>query len=419
MRPVRQHTGVLLLAAVAAVVLVVLAALAWPDGRGRATSDQEVLVVLDAPVSAQPWVAGFMRQGAELAVDQLNAAGGMATGAGRRHVRLEVLDNGGQPARAQADARRAVQEHAVLLLTDGTGALGVASVSDPAHLPVVICFNGGADLVDPARHPTLFRMAPENKAMARRLADYVANSKPKMAIISDDSEYGTQGRTELKRAFAFDEVEVVADQQVPQNASDLAPQVLAARRAGADHLVVWATSTNVAAAVAAARGSGWDVPVYTGPTGEDPLVRQRLAAHPNWVTGLTFASFRITSEVGPAPYQQFRSLFEQQQGSTATGLTQDGKKVVQPPDWAMFTYDTVQLAAASLATSRPDAGALLDGLQHTVITGANGDERGYTADQHEGVNPSDIYFGRFTGFVYLPVTDDPLSGSLSAVDQLE
>ena len=54
---------------------------------------------------------------------------------------------------------------------------------------------------------------------------------------------------------------------------------------------------------------------------------------------------------------------------------------------------------------------------HDEITGANGDERGYSESSREGVNPDDMYFARFDGFVFAPVTDDLLSQNLPAVPQ--
>lgn len=52
------------------------------------------------------------------------------------------------------------------------------------------------------------------------------------------------------------------------------------------------------------------------------------------------------------------------------------------------------------------------------IVGANGDSRAYSAQYHEGVSTSDMYFAQFRGFVFEPVMDDPLSGTLPVVNQL-
>src|SRR5262249_6666501 len=155
------------------------------------------------------------------------------------------------------------------------------------------------------------------------------------------------------------------------------PQILAAKRAGADMLVVWGSAPLVVATLRAARSIGWNVPVITGPTGEDPLVRRQLADHRNWVDGLTFGSFRITAEIGPRPYERFRSAYEGKFGAEHVGVTQDGTPVVQPPDWSMFPYDTVKLVAAALAKSGEVGPPLLQALDNTVIVGANGDERGF------------------------------------------
>ncbi len=122
-------------------------------------------------------------------------------------------------------------------------------MTDAAKLPVFICFEGGQDLIDPERCPSLFRLAPADSVLARRLADYIANALPKVAMITDDSGYGEQGRKALLESFDADDVEVVSDQVIQRRARDVAPQVLAARRAGADRLAVWAGAGGIAAVV--------------------------------------------------------------------------------------------------------------------------------------------------------------------------
>ena len=113
---------------------------------------------------------------------------------------------------------------------------------------------------------------------------------------------------------------------------------------------MWARAEGVAAVLRAARQSGWQVPVYAGPTGEDPLVRQRVADRPEWLEGLTFVSFRITSEVGPEPFAEYRRGLRG--ASTAPERVGVGD-VVQPPDWSTYSYDAVKLVQAALETGDP------------------------------------------------------------------
>lgn len=408
--------------------LLVLAACASPpsaqSGSGRTATGADgpadgIPVVVSAPLSSAPWVGASIVAGARVAIGDVNAAGGVQTPKGPRPLRLVVLDNAGSATKASENARTAVADHAAILLTDGMAAASVAAITAPTHLPVFVCFDGTDSLVDPVRRPTLFRMAPANAPMASRLADYIANARPKVAVLTDGTTYGVEGGRAVERALDVDHVQVVSRQKLPADGSDARTQVAAAKAAGADRLVVWTSATGVAATVRAVHDLGWDVPILSGPTGEDPLVRQRLAGAPEALAKLTFVSFRITSEVGPGPFELFRKHFEEKAGTNRTGLHQDGKEVVQPPDWEMFAYDVVQLTVVAFKHGGDVGGKLLQTFNAVRTVGANGDARGYTPTQHEGVNPSDMYFARFDGFVFTPVRDDPLSEGLPDVNQLQ
>jgi ABC-type branched-subunit amino acid transport system substrate-binding protein len=377
-------------------------------------------IVVSAPVSTEPWIAGSIENGAKLAVDEINAAGGVELqDGGRRPLKLVVLDNASSPATALQNAREAVSRKAALFLTDGTGATAIGDLTDQAHIPAFIVFEGGTRLIDPQRHPSVFRLAPADAIMTRRLADYIANQLPSVAMLTDDSGYGEQGREALKESFRIDEVKVVSDQVIPRRAQDLAPQILQARRSGATKLVVWASAADVAATLEAVAKAGWDVPVISGQTGEDPLVRQRLAAHPEYLKRLRFVSSRITAEMGPKPFNAFRARYEKAMGPDKVGVKQDGRDVIQPPDWQMYPYDAIKLVAEAIKDGGGIGAPLVQALNAgTRIVGANGDQRSYNAEYHEGVSPQDMYFAQFDGFVFVPVTDDPLSGTLPKVDQL-
>ena len=384
---------------------------------GGTDGSASVKVVVSAPITGTPWIGQQLERGARLAVEEINAAGGIEVGERKERVELVVRDHGGSAQQAQAHAREAVAAGAALLLTDGVGALAVAQVTGPAQLPTIITFEGGTELIDEDRRPTLYRLAPANRPMTMRLADYLADKTRRVAVVHDDTSYGKDGQAELTAAFARNETPVAATVAIPVGAGDVAAQVLRARRSGADTLVVWARAPVLAAVVRAARTARWDVPIYTGPTGADPLVRQQLADRPEWVEGLTFVSFRITAEIGPEPWQKFRSAYEKRFGPEPVGVSGGGRPVVQPPDWAMYPYDALYLLKAALERADTTGGPLIDALNSVFITGANGDERSFGPQNHEGVSQDDMYFGRFAAMRFQPVTDDILSGNLPPVPQ--
>jgi len=383
-----------------------------------ATKQGSILIVVDAPFSQSPYIGDTIGNGVQLAADQLNAK---TLSAGGNHYRLRVLrlDNALSPAKAVADTRRALREHATAIVTDGTGVDAIWRLANSEHVPIAIAYQGGVGLVNPMTRPNVFRIAPTDHGLAFRLAEYLVPKGLRIALLTDDSDYGQQGKQALAEAFRTVPKSVVARITLPSSASDLAPQVLEARRSGATAVIVWARAPALAKTIAAARSSGWNVPVYTTPAGEDPFVRQQLADHPSWVDGLTFASGRMTAELGPAPWATFEAAYESAFGTTKVGVKSHGRPVIAPPDYAMYPYDFVSLLAAAVQQARStDPPKVLAALDQVSTHGANGDERGFNERNHEGVVDDDVYFATFRDMVLHPVRDDPLSSTLPQIDQV-
>jgi branched-chain amino acid transport system substrate-binding protein len=384
-------------------------------GGGKKSPTRALVIAVDAPFSRDAYIGTTIANGVRLAAAHL----GVPVNNGIISFRVVTFDNAGSPSRAVSDIRRAIAQHAVAIVTDGTGVDAAWQIAAKADVPICIVYDGDEALVDPAKRPNVFRIAPTNHGMAFRFAEYLVPKKLKIAFLTDDTGYGRAGRASLDKAFSENPESVVARIQAPSSATDLAPQVLQARRAGATALLVWAQPAAIAEAVVAARSSGWNVPIYASPSVEDPLVRQELASHPHWLDGLTFASSRMTAEAGPAPFVSFQSDYEAAFGAQKVGVkASDGREVVQPPDYAMYPYDFVNVLAAAMNAARTTDGAkILAALNQVSTQGANGDQRGFNTVNHEGVVDDDVYFARFEDMTFSPVKDDALSKTLPTIDQ--
>ena len=385
-------------------------------GDGSSGADKTLLIAVNAPFSRTPYVGQTIADGAQLAADEAS----IETDDGTYRFRIKRYDSGLSARRAVANVRRAIADGAVAILDEGTGINASWRLARDADRPICITYQGGVDLVDAVERPNVFRIAPTDHGTAFRLAEYLVPNGLKIGLVADDSAYGQEGAKALGESFSQNPEAVAISLTVPAGAADLAPEVLRARRADATALLVWGQPTTIAGVLAAARSSGWDVPVYTPAAGEDPLVRQQLAHRPEWVDGLTFAAGRPTAEVGPGPFLAFQDKYETRFGVQLVGVkTPDGDEVVQPPDYAMYSYDCVNVLAAAVqrAGDPEDRQALLDALNQVSVTGANGDQRGFNENSHEGVVDDDVYFARFEGMTYAPVKDDPLSSTLAQIDQ--
>jgi ABC-type branched-subunit amino acid transport system substrate-binding protein len=417
LHPYNQPRGI---AGALALVSIALCA----AGCGGAESNKEapatLTIVVNAPFTGAPYVAQAIANGVELGIQSRARDGVVSVGDHSYRIRVQKLDNELSPSRALRNVRRAIDEHALAVIDEGTGVDASWKPAEEAHLPVGIVYQGGTELVDPVSRPNVFRIAPTDRGLAYRLAEYLVPKGLHVALMTDDTDYGRQGAAALTKAFALNPENVAARIDLPSGQPDLAPQVLRARRAGADALLVWARGPAVAAVLSAARARGWDVPVYTTQAGADPVVRQQLADHRDWVDGLTFASGRVTAEEGPAPFASFESSYEAAFGPDRVGVkTSAGDDVVQPPELPMYAFDMTQavLAALQAAGGADDRAAFLRTLGSTTVEGANGDARSFNQRNHEGVIDDDVAFARFRDMTFSPVKDDPLSATLPPVSQ--
>jgi branched-chain amino acid transport system substrate-binding protein len=377
------------------------------------------VIAVDVPVTGSPYVAQTIRHGVELAASNLNGGGGVRVGSKSYELAVRLYDNHLSARRAVEDTRRALDAGAVTIVTDGTGVDATWQLARRDGVSICVAYDGGTGLVDAATRPNVFRIAPTNHGIAFRYAEYLIPKKRKVALLSDDSAYGREGADAAGRAFSSNPKAVALTLTLPAGQTDLTPQILRARRSGATALLVWGQPPTIAAALSAARSTGWNVPVYAPPTGGDPFIRQQLADHPDWVDGLTFASGRMTAEVGTGPFTSFQSQYESTYGADRVGVkTSDGLPVLQPPEFAMYSYDFVRVLAAAIArASSVEPAKVTAALNEVTTQGANGDERGFNRHNHEGVVDDDVYFARFRDMTFAPVHDDPLSATLPPIPQ--
>jgi branched-chain amino acid transport system substrate-binding protein len=398
--------------AIALVVISLLTACGGDDDSVRTLT-----IVVNAPFSRSPYVGETVARGVELGASR---AGVIETKEGRYRLGVRRLDSALSPRRAVRNVRRAVADDAVAIVDEGTGVDASWRIAHDADIPLAITYQGGVGLVDADERPNVFRIAPTDRGIGFRLAEYLIPKGLRVALLTDDTGYGEEGRAMLERSFGSNPEAVATKVRLPSAAPELAPQVLKARHADATALLVWAQPATIAKVLTAARSSGWNVPVYAPASGADPLVRQQLADNPEWVDGLVFASGRMTAELGPEAWYAFQSAFVARYGLDRVGVrTSDGNEVFQPPEYAMYSYDFVSVLAAAIrqAGGAEDRAKLLEALNEVTVEGANGDERGFTIHNHEGVVDDDVYFARFEDMTFAPVEDDPLSSTLPTISQ--
>jgi len=192
-------------------------------GGGTAGSGQTIKIASLHPLSGSSAADGQqMDNGAKLAVEAVNAAGGIASMGG---AKLELLsaDSKGAPEVGQSEAQRLIQEGAVAIVGTYQSAVSqnVAAVAERNKVPFVIDVSS-ADTILAQGYKYTFRLQPSGTVLAEQGAQYLfdvstAAGKPakKVAILHEQGPFGT----------------AVKD-------SDFTTQVTAVKASGADVLMV-------------------------------------------------------------------------------------------------------------------------------------------------------------------------------------
>src|SRR5438034_420472 len=125
-------------AALGVPLLALVSACNIGSGGGPTGFSDNVTIVLNVPVNALPWVANFTKQGAQLAADEINRAGGVKVGGKTYGIKLEVKDNQLSPTMSLANINAAVTEKAVAVIDDGYTVATTSDAADKAGLPILV-----------------------------------------------------------------------------------------------------------------------------------------------------------------------------------------------------------------------------------------------------------------------------------------
>ena len=209
------------------------------------------LAALTGPSSAP--AIGFNR-GVLFAADAINAAGGVKG----RKVEIITRDTQGDPTKAVNATQEMIsqlQVDAIWGPTNSGESLAVTAIMARANMPNIHpCVVDS--LIDPKRYPNAFRIAPSNTQWDDAVRDYTLNivKAKKVAVIGDTTGYGVTAANASASRFQEEGAEVVYHANIDATQSDMTPDMLRARDAGAQAIVIWSVSTGMIARMLNTRG---------------------------------------------------------------------------------------------------------------------------------------------------------------------
>jgi len=215
------------------------------------------LAAMTGPSSAP--TIGFNR-GVLFAVDAINSAGGVKG----RKIEVITRDTQGDPTKAVNATQELISQakvHAIWGPVNSGEALATTPIMARAKMPDIHpCVV--ESLIDPAKFPNAFRMAPSNSQWDDAVRNYCLNvlKVKRIAVIGDTTGYGVTAVGASVAAFKKDGADVVYQANIDATQPDMTPDMLRARNAGAEVIVVWSVTTGMEARMFNTRAAmNWDV----------------------------------------------------------------------------------------------------------------------------------------------------------------
>jgi ABC-type branched-subunit amino acid transport system substrate-binding protein len=219
------------------------------------------LITLTGPGAATEYSIG---KGVELAVDEINKAGGIAG----KQIELIKGDAQADPTASVTEARRLIGQEKVHVMVGpfvSQMVLAVEPIFNEAKIANLV--TAGSTDFTPKVAPYGFSFLAPADVQGEVMTDYaISQYKAKSLAFIRDNGAQSKAAMDAARAYAKEKgVKWTGEEEFPYRASDVTPQMLKLRRDSPDVLLMWpGTGEDHALIVKARDDLGWKVPIVNG-----------------------------------------------------------------------------------------------------------------------------------------------------------
>ncbi|MEP9367314.1 ABC transporter substrate-binding protein [Xanthobacter sp. VNH20] len=282
----------------------------------RALAAEDVVIGVIQPLSGPNAQFGIGSQrGAELAAEMINAAGGIKALGGAK-ISLVMADVP-TPATAAAATQRLISQNnvsAVIGAFVSSTTLAASEVTERAGIPLVTF--AFADQITERGYKYVFQVSPKGTVFgeaqfnsAIEIAKAAGDKIEKVAILYEDTAYGTAQAKGLRAAATKAGVQVVLDEAYPLGITDVSPLVNKLRASGAQMAFPVSYLNDGLLIIRALRQQQIDIPVVGGAAGYIiPDFKKGLGEYAEGVLSVAAASGDLIPELA-AKYKEKYGTF--------------------------------------------------------------------------------------------------------------
>ncbi len=326
------------------------------------SQEDEIVIGVAGPMTgSEASIGEQMRKGAEKAVADINAAGGVLG----KKVRLIQGDDVCDPKQAVSVANDFVSQHAVFVAGHYCSGASIPASDVYAEAGIVQISPASTNpLLTERGMTTVFRVCGRDDAQGPTAADYIAAKFPekKIAVVDDKSTYGKGLADQFRAAIEAKGITPVLVESITARETDYSALVTKLRQSGAEIVYFGGYKTEAGLIVRQMRGAGVGATLVGG----DALVTEEFWA----ITGDAGAGTLMT--FGPDPRLD-------PQNAALVQSFRDEK--YEPEAYTLYTYASVQAWAQAAAKAGDTDGqkvgqALRDGTFQTALGTIDFDDKG-------------------------------------------
>jgi branched-chain amino acid transport system substrate-binding protein len=210
------------------------------------------------------------KNGVELAVKEINAAGGILG----KKIETITSDTQSNPGVAKGLAQKAVDDNVFAVFGPVFSGSILVSMAETKRAEIPNFTGGEAASITQQGNPYIFRTSFTQTTAMPKVARYIANGlKAKtVAVIYVNNDFGKGGRDSITKALEALGTKVVADISTDSGQVDFSAPVLKAKQSNADAVFVYSNEEESARALRELRKQGWTKPIV----GETTLTGQKV-----------------------------------------------------------------------------------------------------------------------------------------------
>ncbi len=362
---------------------------------------EPIKIGLITALSGQSALAGeAITRGMQVAIDEINAQGGLLGG---RKLELVRRDDEANPAKGVTAARELIYKEKVAVIFGGLDtpvSMAIVPLVNQARMPFMGPWAAGTPITKNGASPNyVFRVSAVDEQVDAGMVDYARKTfkSARFGLIMVNNPWGESNQKGIVAALTAKGMQPVASEKFDDTAVDVVPQLTRIKEAGADTLLLVGNVGPSAQVVKSLDRMGWKVPVVShwGPAGG----RYTELAGPNakevhFVQ--TYSFFGEQSPVGKKVIAAMKARYPDVKGP----------ENITPAVGVANAYDAMHLTALAIAKAgSTDGDAVRQGFEH--IDSYDGliksYRQPYSPTQHDALTAQDYIWAQFIDNRILPV----------------